>query len=269
MTLNDAIAYVKTNMIGLVNEIEFTLDSPYSDISMLGEFIISQVCSDATVTYNTADYIWYNIAGYTVTQGTTPNSIKIYMNYYDTSNMSETYTFIENLVNSLGILSMTIPNAIKSIYDWISTNVSYDSTMKTVTWYTPTGTGTNNIAKNGLDDVFINKKSVCQGISRAMYYIINKYITPCRIIQGNEWYNRGLYYHCWNIAEYENLWYNIDATAGVHQYEDDSTSDYSQWLMKNAVDFNNTTRTKYIPLPNYMRSEWYNKFAMSPTSYSY
>lgn len=271
MTIEQAVTYVQNQLKGLSNEFEVTLEAPYSDHTMLGEWLLSQACRDTVLQYDNADYIWFNIAGYNIVDGSSDKySIKYYMNYYSTKEQeSEAKLFAEQLASQLNLTSLSPANAIKAIYDWIAKNCDYDRTLKEQTWYRPTGVTVNNIGRNGLWDVLINKKAVCQGLSRAVYYMVNKFVAPCRIIQGNEWYNQGLYYHCWNICEIDNLWYNLDCTSAVHQLDENPEEQFDYWLLKNASDFNNTIRTKFIPLPNYMRSEWVNAIEMSSASWTF
>ena len=271
MTINEAVSYVQNQLKGLNNEFEVTLEAPYSDYEMMGDWLLSQACSDSVIQYDNADYIWFNIAGYNIVEGSEGKySLKYYMNYYNTKEQeSQAKLFAEQLATDLNLSALTPANAIKAVYDWIAVNCDYDGSLKEQTWYRPTGTSVNNIVRNGLWDVLVNKKAVCQGFSRAVYYMVNKFITPCRIIQGNVWNNQGLYYHSWNICEIENLWYNLDATSAVHQLDENPESQYDWWLLKNATDFNNGVRTQFIPLPNYMRSEWVNTIEMSSASWTY
>lgn len=269
MTILQAVNIVKTNLQGLVNDFTVEVPSYYKDYALLGDWILSQACSDTVVGYDSADYMWYNIAGYNIIQGATENTIRFVVNYYNTSAQEATAKeFADTLATTLQLNSLSIPLAIKAIYDWIATNCTYDATLKTQVWYRPTGESTNQIGRNGLWDVFINKRSVCQGFSRAIYYMVNKFVTPCRIIQGNEFYKYKLYHHCWNICYINGYWYNLCVTSAVHHYSE-GNQEYEWWLLKNASDFNNNLRTQFIPLTNFMRSEWVSNYPMTPSSWSF
>lgn len=269
MTITESVNAVKNNLKGLVND--FTVEVPeyYQDYTLLGEWLLSQACSDKTYTYDDSDYIWYNIAGYNIVDGEADNTIRYVVNYYNTAAQeTQARNFADTLAVTLDLASLSKANAIKAVYEWIAENCTYDATLKTQVWYRPAEETTNNVARNGLWDVFINKKAVCQGFSRAIYYMVNKFITPCRIIQGNEFYNYRLYHHCWNICYLDGFWYSLCVTSAVHHYEE-GNAQYDYWLLKNAADFNNDVRTQFIPLTNYMRSEWVNKYPMTAASWSF
>lgn len=270
MTFSELIPIIRNHLINSDNVFQVEVDLPYTDARMNGDYLISAACDDRYFAYNSNDWLWYKIAGLSYTQ--TDNILTFYVSYYSTAaEEQQAITALEGLYASLNIANLGKAEGVRAFYNWIADNVIYDSTTKTIIRYTPDGETTRNVGRNSMYDVVVNKHAVCQGIANTMFYFINRYITPCRVIQGNEIGNTyKLYYHCWNIVKLNDEWYWCDATAGVHRHASDPTTQES-WLLKNSYDFMNVENAaKYAPLPGYMRNEWLNNYSnISDTSWTF
>ena len=112
-------------------------------------------------------------------------------------------------LTELGIDEMTSDyDKIKTIYDYICENVTYDFKNLEDDKY---------LLKYSAYAAFENKTAVCQGYANLFYYMTKKAKVKTKII-GGESFDVG---HAWNIVKLEDLYYNADATwdAGMDSYE--------------------------------------------------
>lgn len=261
MTINDAVEQIREKLADRSSNFSVELDSAFQDDQAIGNWLISQACGDSNRTYNTGDILWYHLTDINISSNGKTLSFNI--GYYDTdSEDAEAIATADSYANAWGISSMTQSEAIKTIYLNLARMCTYDSSSRIG----------NNRQRNSLYDVFVEHKAVCQGYSNAMYYLINKYVTDCRIVQGYELYDLALFHHAWNLAKIDGYWYQIDLTAAVHVHDEDanaSDSDLLKWCLKTGRDLNNGGRTLYLPLPNYLRSAWYSKYPAASTSIAF
>jgi hypothetical protein len=145
---------------------------------------------------------------------------------------------IEESVNEiLGSLSGSIEDQLKEIYDWIITNTTYD-----YRWYED-----NSIGQT-IESVFIDKKSVCAGYSRAFQYLCNKIGIECTIVEGliNE------QNHMWNLVKIDDNYYWIDVSLNQEKnYLDDNKKlirviDYSNFLVNDSLLENRIVKYEII-----------------------
>ena len=261
MTFNELSPIVRDHLRNFDNVFTVEVNAPFQDAIMNGNYLISCACDDRHISYDTNDFLWYSLSHMEFEQE--GNFLTFYVTYYSTKEQQEqAVTAVEGLAASLNISSLGRAEAVRAFYNWIADNVIYDTSVKQILQYTPIGESFTDVARNSLYDVIVEKKAVCQGISVAMFYFINRYITPCRIIQGNELSSAyRLFYHCWNIIKLNDDWYYTDATAAAERHATDPATQES-WLLKNAYDFTHIANAaKYVPLPGYMRNEWIKQFS--------
>lgn len=99
---------------------------------------------------------------------------------------------------------------VHAIYDWLVLNVTYDKRLKDYVL----GNIQDVRKYRGfyLEGVFLDKRAVCDGISKA-------FVLMCRI-EGIEAIRvtgvavDGSYNHAWNKVRIDNMWYIVDATSG-------------------------------------------------------
>jgi hypothetical protein len=89
---------------------------------------------------------------------------------------------------------------VKAIYDYVRLNVTYDKSLTDHSTYSAA----------------VKRKSVCQGYSSMLYYMMLKAGIDCRIITGQG--NGGA--HGWNIVKIGDTWYNVDVTWDSDQGSD-------------------------------------------------
>lgn len=99
---------------------------------------------------------------------------------------------------------------VHAIYDWLVINVTYDARLKDYV-----EADVENINKYRgfyLEGVFLDKRAVCDGISKAFVVLCRiEGIEAIRIVGSslNDTYN-----HAWNKVRINNYWYVVDATNG-------------------------------------------------------
>lgn len=100
---------------------------------------------------------------------------------------------------------------VRAIHDYLILNVTYDNALATIYKQNP-----SNIDKyNGffLEGVFIDKRAVCEGISKAFSVLCNIEGIPCVYVGGyltNDPTSPG---HAWNKVYINGKWYIVDATS--------------------------------------------------------
>ena len=131
---------------------------------------------------------------------------------YLSDNISEavidlSYTICQNLTDDY--------QKVLAIHDWVAENLYYDMDD----YY---DTGSHSFA--GVDDLLVNKTSVCQGYADLVTLLIRAQGIPCRQIMGyamglsgtGYWtadnINRTNVNHAWNQAYVDHRWINLDTT---------------------------------------------------------
>lgn len=104
---------------------------------------------------------------------------------------------------------------VKHFYEYVTENVFYDTKLQ------------NN---QYLDSVVMEKRSVCNGYSKAFQYLCYKADIPCIFVKGMT--RNDATTHAWNIVEIDGDYYNVDCT----------------W----ADSVGNTLSYDYLCLPDYV-----------------
>ena len=153
------------------------------------------VANDYPQFYWSGDYTANGIGGVV-------NHIK----YNITEDIKETDKKIEENVNEIlaGIDSKASDyEKVKYFYETIVNNVDYEENPK----------------DQDIRSVFLDKKSVCAGYSRAFLYLCQKANIPCIYVEGIV-NNKDL--HAWNEVELDGDYYGVDVTWGDPVFEGDT-----------------------------------------------
>ena len=173
---------------------EFTVVTDFLDFGEVQttiNSIISQLkCQDP--------YTYYNYSGYQVTYSGFGNSVTMHFQIHYRTTLDQE-AFVDQRVRDIlaGIIKdgMSDYDKVKSVHDWVVSNLKYDETATHYTAYDALRTGT----------------AVCQGYSLLIQKMLNTLGIESKIVEG---YARGP--HSWNIVRIccGSLceWFHLDAT---------------------------------------------------------
>ena len=140
---------------------------------------------------------------------------------------------VAELLSRLDLKDMSDYARVKTIYDYICANVTYDDTSE----------GT---LKHTAYAALVNRTAVCQGYASLLYRLLLEENIDTRLIAGKSRDDD----HGWNIVELDDLYYNMDATW------DAGNTTYAYFLrsMANFADherseeYNTTTFNNAYPM---------------------
>jgi len=151
---------------------------------------------------------------------------------------------IAKIIKELKLEAATDYQKVKLIHDYIINNSSYDLSMR----------------KSSAYNLLVDKSAVCEGYALAAYRLFLAAGLESRIISGlgnNE-------PHAWNIVKVDGKWYNIDLTW------DDPVSSSGKPILKYDYFLKSDSDFKgHIRYPEFNSEEFYNKYQMAMSSYSY
>lgn len=131
-------------------------------------------------------------------------------NGYEMSDVWKIYYEAKYILKDIISDDMNDFEKVHAIYDWLVINVTYDARLKDYV-----EADVENINKYRgfyLEGAFLDKRAVCDGISKAFVVLCRiEGIEAIRIVGSslNDTYN-----HAWNKVRINNYWYVVDATSG-------------------------------------------------------
>ena len=196
------------------------------------------------------DYLKWHCQGWTVKVNTSGNSNEGYdLNiFYDVSYLSsleqeeKVDEEVSNLLKSLDLSNKTDYQKVKAIYDYISSNVTYDHDNLNDESYS---------LKYTAYAALINKTAVCQGYASLFYRLALDAGVDTRVISGEAGGP-----HAWNIVKLNGKYYNLDSTW------DAGRSTYAYFL-KNTNDFDDHVRDN-----DYQSNDFIEEYPMWDKSYT-
>lgn len=151
------------------------------------------------------DYLRWHYAGYGaglggyVIGGTYYLTLVYSVTYYTTEEQEEELEdAVDALLKELDLKKKTDYQKICAIYDWMTTNITYDYDNLNNTNYT---------LKYTAYAAMMNRTSVCQGYALLLYRLLLEAGVDCRMITGYAGEAHG-----WNIVQVNGEYYNVDAT---------------------------------------------------------
>ena len=189
-------------------------------------------------------YRQYKVTRYLVASG----SRYCYLIFMDVVYMTDSAqeaavsTAVSDLLGSLGINSMDSYSKIKTIYNWICQNVSYD--------YAHVG-NTEYLKQFSAYGALVEGTAVCQGYAVLLYRLLLESGVDVRVIPGTG--NGAL--HAWNIAELNGVYYNLDSTW-------DAGKDLYGYFLCSENDF-----LGHVRLDDYRTDEFMTLYPMSPKTF--
>lgn len=151
--------------------------------------------------------------------------------------------------NAVGILDRYILNSwhsdadgarsiVHTLHDYLVCEISYDFAL-----YDSSRTdGNKNDPAFYIDGVFLNKRAVCDGLSRAMNFMCAIEGVDCLRVTGSY---AGVP-HAWNKVKIDGAWYNVDVTADAANYIVDG-GEYKKQLSHGYFLLSDETMRTYHP----------------------
>lgn len=241
---NDAVKYIRENMKNRTESITFILKT-----NATSNIVDPEILMDAALEHTgnpvEGDYLNFQYAGWRcITSYTYKNSLyyvkyKYTVTYYTSASQEiKVDKEVASLLNNFNLTGKSDYTKIKTVYDYICSNIAYDY--------------------DNLDDddyklkftayaALIDKTAVCQGYAVLLYRFMLELGVDCRVICGDN--------HAWNIVEINGKYYNLDSTW------DAGCSSYSYFLKCNA------NFTGHNRLAEYRTSSFNTSYPMSSTDF--
>lgn len=99
---------------------------------------------------------------------------------------------------------------VHTLHDYLVCEISYDFAL----FDSSRDDDTKNDPAFYIDGVFINKRAVCDGLSRALNFLCAIEGVDCLRVTGS----LGGVPHAWNKVKIDGAWYNVDVTADAANY---------------------------------------------------
>ena len=255
--VDDIIEMVREELVernaNIVFAYEYAYDGSFDAEEV--EALMDEIIAEAIVhTGNPkeGDYLKWNYAGYTQGYSGHYSSTTVHLEFsyivswYTSAEMeTEMDVAVDRVLSSLQLEGMNEYEQIKSIYDYICANVTYDYTnLKNDSYllkYTPYA-------------ALINGTSVCQGYATLFYRLALEADLDVRVISGDA---GGA--HAWNIVRLYGSYYNMDATWDAPRAE--NGYDY-KYFLQNMDEFSDHVRAE-----EYLTDSFMEEYSMAEASY--
>ena len=241
------IAYLRNAFVNRETHIEFGFycDQP---IDRAGD-VIKNALFVHTKNPIEGDYLKFQYRQYKVTRYLVASGSRYcYLIFMDVVYMTDSAqevavsAAVSSLLGNLGVNSMDSYSKIKTIYNWICQNVSYD--------YAHVG-NTEYLKQFSAYGALIEGTAVCQGYAVLLYRLLLESGVDVRVIPGTG--NGAL--HAWNIAELNGVYYNLDSTW-------DAGKDLYGYFLCSENDF-----LGHVRLDDYRTDAFMTSYPMSPKTY--
>jgi hypothetical protein len=223
-----------------------------TEVPDLQNTILPLAYSEELATGNcTGDYLrwsWYKVSWSPIYYGSGQYVFQVKMQYYTTADQEQTFqTELEALMDSLDLWEKSDYYKYYGIYDYITTNVHYDTAaLERVD---------SENAQEGDYLIFSaygalnNGWAVCQGYATLLYAMCRSMDLSVRVITGGN--------HAWNIVALNDLYYNMDAT-----WDSDKDVDDRNYFLRGSSNFAGHTASNA-----YLTSDFQSAFPISQEDY--
>ena len=241
------IAYLRNAFVNRETHIEFGFycDQP---IDRAGD-VIKNALFVHTKNPIEGDYLKFQYRQYKVTRYLVASGSRYcYLIFMDVVYMTDSAqevavsAAVSSLLGNIGVNSMDSYSKIKTIYNWICQNVSYD--------YAHVG-NTEYLKQFSAYGALIEGTAVCQGYAVLLYRLLLESGVDVRVIPGTG--NGAL--HAWNIVELNGVYYNVDSTW-------DAGKDLYGYFLCSENDF-----LGHVRLDDYRTDAFMKSYPMSPKTY--
>ncbi len=200
------------------------------------------------------DYIHWQYAGYNASasgytsDGTTYITYTYTVTYYTTAEQeSQVSAAVNRLLTSLSLSGKTDYEKIKTIYDYMCENITYDYDNLDNSDYK---------LKYTAYAALINKTAVCQGYANLFYRLMEEEGIDCRIVTGLGSGSN----HAWNIVALQRKYYDVDATWDATRAQ--NNIEYAYFL-KCEENFEKHERDE-----DYTTSKFISQYAMADSDFA-
>ena len=247
----EAVAYLRQQMTQRAEEVSFRIymdDFDFSRAYPIFEAALAHTGNPTEGDYLQWQYAYvsYGASGYH--DGDQYNMTFTYnIGYYTTAQQeAEMDAAAASLLATLNPNSSSDYENLKTVYDWMCQNITYDyENLYDDSYY----------LKHTAYAALINGTSVCQGYALLMYRLLLELGIDCRVIVGSSSGES----HAWNIVQLDGKYYNLDSTWDATQAQ--SGRNYKYFLRCDAK-FPDHARD-----PAYGTADFYATYPMSDTDY--
>lgn len=187
--------------------------------------------------------------------------LKISFGYYYTEQEHQELNkkvvkYTQAIINRANIKNKSESEIVKSIYDVLALNISYDYD------------GLN--AQRGSEEclyahsilgVLLKRKGVCDGISKAFKYLLNAVGINCLVVTGNAkdpFANHKMGAHAWNIVKINKQNYHIDLTWG-NASTMDGVLNYDYYGLRDEDIIKDHKITSIVPVCDTLEENYFKK----------
>ena len=157
---------------------------------------------------------------------------------------------VPEILDQLGVESMSNYDKVKTIHDYVCKQFSYHSSEEDIV-YTMYG---------GL----FNRKAVCNGYALCMYKLLVEAGVPCKYITGEAGTGIDKDAHAWNIVALGDKWYYLDST-----WDDADDMLSYDYFLKGSSDFDETDPSeKHAMFPPYKKAPFSKAFPIAKNSFN-
>ena len=144
------------------------------------------------------EFFWFDGKWSLLEEGATPFAYPLYLfpSWTAHSLLSEINSIADQLVKSAEGAQCNSYDTAKYFYDWLLKNVDY---------------GMGRLAGQTIYDVFVERKAVCKGLSKAFQFLSQKAGIPVGLAEGTIDERAK---HIWNTVEINSARFNVDVSMG-------------------------------------------------------
>lgn len=252
---DDIVEGVRSGLLRRADTITIRYRSEVEDMSQI-ELMVSRVMDAAmeeTGDPAQGDYLRYQCGGYQahyqygIDQDRYVYTISIKPDLYTDAEEEERVTErIRSILEDFSFSGQTgEEEKIRTIYDYVRSNVEYDYMHSEITHYHRKATACAAL---------FDGKAVCQGYAVLLYRLLREAGIETRIVTGMANDGSGEVYHSWNIIKCGDSFYNADVTW-------DSQKGTRQFFLLSDEDFIGHTREA-----DFASAAFYDKYPMGAVS---
>ncbi|MCD8149057.1 MAG: hypothetical protein LUE92_05710 [Clostridiales bacterium] len=148
---------------------------------------------------------------------------------------------VNRMITDLGLNRLPQPEAVHKVHDYFCRNIAYDTEAA------EKGITPGTIHAYAAPGVFLEKRAVCEGISKALKLLLNAADIKCILVEGNSLPDNAP--HAWNIIKVNNVPCHMDLTWDMTGGMEGITS-YDYYCLSEADISRDHTDFSGVPVCN-------------------